>query len=91
MCPDNQAVALREKGDLSGAPKLHDEALLMLRAPGYAYGLQEALGQTAMTLIAKGDREGALALLKEQETICRQMGLKPDPEERPKKQRMMEK
>ena len=57
---------------------LHKEAEKALREIGYKYGLQDALGEQAMTLYAKGDVDSAIALLKEQASICSEMGLKND-------------
>ena len=70
----NQAVILKNRGDLDGAMALHKEEERICRELGNKDGLQRTLGNQALILAARGDLDGAMALLKEQERICRELG-----------------
>jgi tetratricopeptide (TPR) repeat protein len=73
----NQALILKDQGDLEGAMKLHKEEERIFRELGNDYGLANSLGFQAVILNDQGDLEGAMKLHKEEERICRELG---DPE-----------
>jgi tetratricopeptide (TPR) repeat protein len=70
----NQALILRNQGDLDGALALHQRQEAICRDLGDEKGLQGALGNRALVLKTRGDLADALALFREQEAICRRLG-----------------
>jgi tetratricopeptide (TPR) repeat protein len=72
----NQALILKDRGDLDGAMALHKEEEKICRQLGNLAGLQASLGNQALILQDRGDLDGAMALHKEKERICRQLDTK---------------
>jgi len=72
----NQALILKERGDLDGAMALHKEQERICRETRSKDGLSYSLGNQATILYARGDLDGAMALYKESERICRELGNK---------------
>jgi hypothetical protein len=72
----NQALILRDWGDLDGAMKLLKEDEYICKELGNKGSLSAALGNQALILRAWGDLDGAMKLHKEQEYICKDLGNK---------------
>ena len=72
----NQAVILRDRGDLDEAMALHKQQERICRELGNKAGLSSSLGSQALILYARGDLDGAMALHKQQERTCRELGNK---------------
>jgi tetratricopeptide (TPR) repeat protein len=70
----NQAVLLKDRGDLDNAMALLKEAERICRRLGKKDGLLRTLGNQALILQSKGELEDAMALLLEQERLCRELG-----------------
>ena len=69
----NQALILRDTGDLDGAMRLLKEQEMICRRLNDPAGLQACLGNQAVILQDTGDLDGAMRLLKEGEMICRRL------------------
>jgi nephrocystin-3 len=65
---------LAAMGHPEEALRLRAALVEQFRATGDMKNLARSLGNQAMTLKARGDLDGAMALLKEEERICRQLG-----------------
>jgi len=75
-CLGNQALILKNRGDLDGAMARYEEQEGICRELGNNDGLQACLGNQAVILSARGDLDGAIALHREQERICCELGNK---------------
>jgi tetratricopeptide (TPR) repeat protein len=71
---NDQALILRDRGDLDGALTRMKEQERICRELGDPAGLQRSLGHQALILRDRGDLDRALSLMKEQERICRELG-----------------
>ena len=69
----NQALILKNTGDLVGAMTLLKQQEAICRRLNDPAGLSRSLGNQAVILLSTGDLGGAINLLKEQETICRRL------------------
>jgi len=70
----NQALILRDRGELDEAMALLKEQERICRELGDRGGLSRSLGNQAVILWDRGELDEAVALLKETERICRESG-----------------
>jgi hypothetical protein len=69
------ASLLQDSGGLSGASRLRQHLVERYRRSGDQENLSAALGNQAVILRDQGDPDGAMELHREQERICRELGL----------------
>jgi len=72
----NQALILKDRGDLDGAMQLLKEQERICRELGKKHLMQISLRDQALILLIRGDMDGAKQLCKEAEQICRAFGYK---------------
>src|ERR1019366_625362 len=69
-------LLLADTGKPEAALRLRAGLVDHFRAPGARANLQASLGNQALILKARGELDGAMALHKEEERICRELGNK---------------
>ena len=72
-CLGNQAIVLRQQGDLDGAIRINKEVELICRRLNAPIGLQACIGNQGVIHMFMGDMNKALASLRTQEGMCREL------------------
>jgi tetratricopeptide (TPR) repeat protein len=75
-CLGNQAISLKDMGELDAAIPLLKEQEQICRELNDHDGLRACLGSQSLILYIRGELDAAMALHKEEERICRELGNK---------------